>query len=82
VDSPERIYRGSVRAFSLVFIALGLLILITTLAHGGGPLSVGTLLGLVFIAVGVVRLRLSGLFRGRGGRSGGRGRGARGRSLP
>jgi hypothetical protein len=60
VGSPERIYRGSVRAFSLAFIGLGLLLLALTLVHGGGPLSVGTLLGLVFIAVGVVRLRLSG----------------------
>jgi hypothetical protein len=56
VASPERIYRGSVRAFSLVFIALGLLILISTLANGGGPLSVGTLLGLAFLAVGAGRL--------------------------
>lgn len=54
--SPERIYQGSIRAFSLVFIALGLLILISTLASGGGPLSVGTLLGLAFLAVGAGRL--------------------------
>jgi hypothetical protein len=53
---PERIYRGSVRVFSLAFIALGLLILISTLANGGGPLSVGTLLGIAFLAVGVGRL--------------------------
>lgn len=54
--SPERIYRGSVRAFSLAFIALGLLILVSTLVAGGGPLSVGTLLGLAFLAVGAGRL--------------------------
>ena len=54
--SPERIYRGSVRAFSLVFLALGLAILISTLAGGGGPLSVGVLLGVVFLAVGAGRL--------------------------
>jgi hypothetical protein len=54
--SPERIYRGSVRAFSLAFVVLGLLILISTLANGGGPLSVGTLLGIAFLAVGAGRL--------------------------
>jgi hypothetical protein len=54
--SPERIYRGSVRAFSLAFLALGLVLLVTTLANGGGPLSVGTLLGLAFLAVGAGRL--------------------------
>ena len=44
------------RAFSLAFVALGLLILISTLANGGGPLSVGTLLGLAFLVVGAGRL--------------------------
>jgi hypothetical protein len=64
MSSPERIYSGSIRAFSLIFIGLGLLILISTLAHGGGPLSLGTLLGLAFLAVGAARLWLSGAFRG------------------
>ena len=56
MGSPERIYRGSVRALSLVFLALGLAILASTLANGGGPLSVGTLLGLAFLVLGSVRL--------------------------
>lgn len=54
--SPEQIYQGSVRLFSLVFIALGLVLLVSTLASGGGPLSVGTLLGVAFLAVGTGRL--------------------------
>jgi hypothetical protein len=54
--SPERIYRGSVRAFSLVFCGLGLVLLASTLANGGGPLSVGVLLGVAFLAVGAGRL--------------------------
>jgi hypothetical protein len=54
--SPERVYQGSVRLFSIVFLALGLIILVSTLANGGGPLSVGTLLGLAFLAVGAGRL--------------------------
>jgi hypothetical protein len=56
VASPERIYQGSVRAFSFVFVALGLLLLVATLVNGGGPLSVGTLLGIAFLAVGAGRL--------------------------
>jgi hypothetical protein len=59
MDSPERIYRGSIRLFSLVFVLLGLGLLITTFAKGGGPLSVGTLLGVAFLAVGVGRLWIS-----------------------
>jgi hypothetical protein len=56
---PERIYRGSIRLFSLVFVVLGLALLVSTFAGGGGPLSVGTLLGLAFLAVGVGRLWIS-----------------------
>jgi hypothetical protein len=54
--SPEQIYRTSVRAFSLVFLVLGVVILVGTLTAGGGPLSVGVLLGLAFLAVGAGRL--------------------------
>ncbi len=57
--SPERIYHGSVRAFSIVFLVLGVAILITTLAAGGGPLSVGVVMGVAFAAVGAGRLWVS-----------------------
>ena len=59
MPSPERIYHGSIRALSIVFIALGLAILAITLAAGGGPLSVGTLLGAIFVAIGAGRLWIS-----------------------
>lgn len=54
--APERIYHGSVRAFSIVFILLGLAILVSTLANGGGPLSLGVVLGVAFLLVGGGRL--------------------------
>jgi hypothetical protein len=69
--SSRTAYRGAVRILSLLFIALGLLILVSTVANGGGPLSVGTLLGAAFLAVGVTRLWLSGFFRGWRGGGGG-----------
>jgi hypothetical protein len=52
----ERVYRGAVRAFSLVFVAIGLLVLVVTLANGGGPASLGFLMGLAFLLVGAGRL--------------------------
>lgn len=58
--APERIYRSSVRAFSAVFVLLGIAILISTFAQGGGPLSLGVLLGIAFVAVGIVRGWLGG----------------------
>jgi len=65
------VYARSVQLLSLAFLALGLLILISTFANGGGPLSLGTLLGIAFLVVGVARLWLSGSIRGwRGGRGG------------
>ena len=52
-------YRGAVRAFSAVFIAVGLLLLVVTLANGGGPASVGVVMGLAFLLVGGGRLGLA-----------------------
>jgi hypothetical protein len=68
VDSADRIYRGSVRALSFVFVALGLAILAITLANGGGPLSMGVLLGVLFVAIGFGRLWIAGFFDRAGGR--------------
>jgi len=50
------IYRQAVRAFSLAFVAIGLVVLAVTLANGGGPASVGVLMGIAFVAVGLGRL--------------------------
>jgi hypothetical protein len=57
--SSERVYRGAVRVFSLAFLAIGLVVLVATLANGGGPASVGFLLGIAFLVVGGGRLWLA-----------------------
>jgi hypothetical protein len=49
-------YAGVVRLFGLAFVAIGVALLVTTAAHGGGV--VGFLLGGLFIAVGAARLYL------------------------
>lgn len=54
--SGERVYRGAVRALSVAFIALGLAVLVRTLASGGGPVSLGFLIGLAFVGIGIGRL--------------------------
>jgi hypothetical protein len=50
------IYKRAVRGFSLTFVAIGLVVLAVTLANGGGPASVGVLMGIAFIGVGAGRL--------------------------
>jgi hypothetical protein len=54
----ERIYHGAIRAFSIAMVAIGLGVLVVTLANGGGPASVGFLLGIAFLGVGAGRLWL------------------------
>jgi len=57
--SPDEGYQLAVRIFSVVIICFGLLMLVLTVVRGGGPLAVGVLFGLLFIALGSGRLYLS-----------------------
>jgi hypothetical protein len=52
----ERVYRGAIRIFSLGFVAIGLVVLVVTLANGGGPASLGFLMGIAFVGIGIGRL--------------------------
>ncbi|HVW46724.1 MAG TPA: hypothetical protein VHA76_06710 [Solirubrobacterales bacterium] len=51
----DRAYHSAIRAFSIVFFVVGLALLVVTLAGGGGPGSIGFLMGILFVAVGVGR---------------------------
>jgi hypothetical protein len=59
MSGGERLYRGAVRGFSLALLAIGLAVLAVTLANGGGPASVGVLIGVALVAVGAGRLWIS-----------------------
>ena len=59
MSGGERVYRGAVRGFSLLFVLIGGIVLAVTLANGGGPASVGVLIGVAFLVVGAGRLWLS-----------------------
>ena len=56
----DRAYHGAIRGFSLVFVVVGLLLLVVTLANGGGPVSIGFLMGILFVAVGIGRFWIAG----------------------
>ena len=46
------------RPKSAIMIVLGVLLVVLTVAKGGGPVSLGVILGVLFILAGVFRLRL------------------------
>jgi hypothetical protein len=57
--SVDEGYQLAVRIFSVTMVLFGLLILVVTVARGGGPLSNGILFGVLFTALGCGRLYLS-----------------------
>ena len=61
--APDQVYRAVSRLFAVIILGFGITIIVVTLVNGGGPLSLGVLLGIVFTALGAGRLYLS--LRGR-----------------
>jgi hypothetical protein len=43
---------------STIMVAIGLVLIALTLARGGGPVSLGVVLGILFVLAGGMRLRL------------------------
>jgi hypothetical protein len=48
---------------STLMVLIGIALLATTIARGGGPLAIGVLLGILFVAAGAGRLYLAGRSR-------------------
>ena len=51
----ENFYHSAIRGFSLIFVVVGVALLVATIANGGSPASIGFILGILFIAVGIGR---------------------------
>jgi hypothetical protein len=54
-ESGRDIHRSVTMLLSAVMAVLGIVILIRTIAAGGGPVSLGVLFGVLFIAAGAGR---------------------------
>jgi hypothetical protein len=54
--APDQLYRAVTRIFSVLIIGFGVAIIVVTFANGGGPLSSGFWIGLLFTAIGGARL--------------------------
>ncbi len=59
MPDPQKLHRGATRVTSLLLVVLGLALVVSTLARGGGPFAVGLLLGLLLAGAGGARLYLS-----------------------
>ena len=56
----ERVYAGSIRAFSVLLCVLGIALVASTIARGGGPFALGVLMGIGLTVFGAGRLYLTG----------------------
>ena len=56
----QRAYRFSTRLTSIAIAVLGLAMIASTLARGGGPLALGVVLGVLFTLLGAGRAWLAG----------------------
>jgi hypothetical protein len=55
----QRAYRHSTRAFGVLMILIGTTMAVSTIARGGGPISYGVVIGVLFAALGAARLYLA-----------------------
>ena len=55
----ERAYRHSTRVLGMAVCLLGVAMAVTAIARGGGPLSVGVLIGVAFALLGAGRAYLA-----------------------
>ncbi len=55
----DEMYSGAVQVFASLIIVFGVVILVSTVVQGGGPLSFGILIGILFVALGSGRLYLA-----------------------
>lgn len=56
----DRAYRNSVRLVSILVAGLGVALVVTTIARGGGPLALGVIVGVCFVLLGAGRAYLAG----------------------
>jgi hypothetical protein len=55
----ERAYRQSTRLLGALICILGLVLVATTVARGGGPLALGVIVGVAFVLLGAGRAYLA-----------------------
>lgn len=59
MPDPRQVHRASSLALSAAMVVIGVAMLAVTLSNGGGPLAIGTILGVLFVVAGGGRLWLT-----------------------
>jgi hypothetical protein len=54
--SGREVHRGATAVLSTAMLLIGVAMIVSTLARGGGPLALGFILGILFMLVGAGRL--------------------------
>ena len=65
----QRAYRESTRAVGAIICLLGIVMVVVTLARGGGPLALGVIVGVAFAALGALRLVIASRLTPPGGKT-------------
>ena len=58
MPDPRQLHRSTIRLLSFAMIAIGVALVVRTLAAGGSGLALGIVLGVLFVAAGGARLYL------------------------
>ena len=64
MPKPRQAHRAATGVLSVAMVAIGAVLIVLTVAGGGGPLARGLLLGLLFVALGAGRLYVQTRTRG------------------
>jgi uncharacterized membrane protein HdeD (DUF308 family) len=62
MPGQRQFHRSTTRVMSILMMLIGIVLIVRTLAAGGGAIATGVLLGVLFILAGAARLYLQ--FRG------------------
>jgi hypothetical protein len=53
---PRDLHRSATNVLSSAMVVIGVVMVVSTIARGGGPIAMGVILGLLFLAAGAGRL--------------------------
>jgi len=56
----QRAHRQTTRILSVLMVILGAALIVSTVARGGGAISFGVVLGVMFAALGAARFHMAG----------------------